>query len=663
MIMMSNEFDDMEEKLDEGDGLIPQEKVKRPSGLRGIVESVAHLYTSSKINGSSTKLLETAAAAEEDLERLQDTESTQQHHYRPRRSWGGSDFRNLVPSLKAFILAVFFFGLGVAVACGLGLVVPYSSLLHLFTATPGDAPELDAFGLPDVLPVVHSTQLINKTELDLATGFVASQAPTIRSYEFNITYGLAAPDGVWKPMLLANGQSPGPLIEASTGDTVRVTVNNLLPGAETTTSLHFHGLNQYNTTWMDGVAGVSQCGIPGAGGTWTYEFVVAGGQRGTFWWHAHTSVQLADGLYGPIVVHGGAAGEEGEEGEGEAEELVPAAAAERILFLGENYHSLAAELAAAYLSPSTPWAPDEAGVEPLADNLLLNGQNTYDCGVASTTFTSPRPQEKKQADVPACTGGQAYETTIQPGATMRLRLINHSSYFSYWFSIDGHELSIVEMDGVEVEPIPVRGVHANIGQRYSVMVTADQAVGEYVIRSALEKDCFLPFSTYTSAGLESIGYEARGILRYEGAVAGRMDLGANATTATTTSASSKNTTTNKNTNPQGCYDMPFDVPRPRRPETAYELAEADPQYAVDFQFRQVGEVNRIFINRTSWAPYRDDAMLWQAVEQEFVPGEGGSYNNWGFRLDQQVLLVPDGSGVVQVAINSLDVMEHPFHMQ
>lgn len=655
MIMMSNDFDDMEEKLDEGDGLIPQEKVKRPSGLRGIVESVAHLYTSSKKNGSSTKLLETAAAAEEDLEQLQDTETAEQHHYRPRRGWGRPDFRSLVPSLKAFILAVFFFGLGVAVACGLGLGVPYSSLLHLFTATPGDTPELDAFGLPDVLPVVHSTQLINKTELDLATGFTASQTPTVRSYEFNITYGLAAPDGVWKPMLLANGQSPGPLIEASTGDTVRVTVNNLLPGAEATTSLHFHGLNQYNTTWMDGVAGVSQCGIPGAGGTWTYEFVVAGGQRGTFWWHAHTAVQLADGLYGPVVVRGSAAGDEGEE-------LVPAAEAERILFLGENYHSLAAELAAAYLSPSTPWAPDEAGVEPLADNLLLNGQNTYDCGVASTTFTSPRTQGKKQAEVPACTGGQAYETTIPPGATMRLRLINHSSYFSYWFSIDGHELRIVEMDGVEVEPIPARGVHVNIGQRYSVMITADQAVGEYVIRSALEKECFLPFSTYTSAGLESIGYEARGILRYEGAVAGGTDLGANATTTTTTLTSSDNNN-NTNTNPQGCYDLPFDVPRPRRPEVAYELAEADPQYAVDFQFRQVGEVNRIFLNRTSWAPYRDDATLWQAVEQDFVPGEGGSYNNWGFRLDQQVLLVPDGSGVVQVAINSLDVMEHPFHMQ
>lgn len=51
------------------------------------------------------------------------------------------------------------------------------------------------------------------------------------------------------------------------------------------------------------------------------------------------------------------------------------------------------------------------------------------------------------------------------------------------------------------------------------------------------------------------------------------------------------------------------------------------------------------------------------MEQNFTTeDEGGLYHSWGFRLDQQVLLVPDGSRAVQVAINSLDAMEHPFHM-
>lgn len=50
---------------------------------------------------------------------------------------------------------------------------------------------------------------------------------------------------------------------------------------------------------MDGVAGVSQCAIP-PGSNFTYEFQVIN-QRGTFWYHAHTSVQYSDGLFGPIV--------------------------------------------------------------------------------------------------------------------------------------------------------------------------------------------------------------------------------------------------------------------------------------------------------------------------------------------------------------------------
>jgi hypothetical protein len=44
---------------------------------------------------------------------------------------------------------------------------------------------------------------------------------------------------------------------------------------------------------------LSQCAIP-PGETFLYEFTVAE-QRGTFWYHAHVSTQLADGLFGPLV--------------------------------------------------------------------------------------------------------------------------------------------------------------------------------------------------------------------------------------------------------------------------------------------------------------------------------------------------------------------------
>lgn len=141
------------------------------------------------------------------------------------------------------------------------------------------------------------TALVSSDQLDLKTGFIISEKPTIRDYVFNITRELAAPDGFQKSMILVNGQSPGPLIEANTGDVIRVIVNNKMPEASTT--IHWHGIDQRNTVWMDGVHGVTQCGIP-PGESFTYEFNVTD-QRGTFWYHSHSSVQYTDGLYGPIV--------------------------------------------------------------------------------------------------------------------------------------------------------------------------------------------------------------------------------------------------------------------------------------------------------------------------------------------------------------------------
>lgn len=490
------------------------------------------------------------------------------HENKPR-PWKDLQLRTFITSLTGLILTILSFVFGVG--CGLGIGIPYyggSSLSHAFSRPSNHNPS----GIPDDLPIIPAAQLTNRTELDLDTGFAFSAGPRMREYDFTVTLGLAAPDGFWKPMVLVNGQSPGPLIEAATGDTVRVRVTNLLPN-NASTSVHFHGIDQRGTPWMDGVAGVTQCGIPG-GGSWTYEFMVAG-QRGTFWYHAHAAVQYTDGLYGPIVVR---------DPEGE---MVPASDAERIVFLGENHHAYAGELADHYLASSSPWDPTEAGVEPLSDNLLMNGQNTFDCSVVSTTFNSTFQQK----DTPVCTGGQAYVTSIRPGMTMRLRLINHSSYLSYWFSIDRHPLTIVEIDGVEIEPIVSQGVHVNIGQRYSVIISATEKVGDYTIRSALEKKCFLPYSTYISSGLESIGYEAKGILRYE------RDEESEGEGTKVKEDTDRREEGEKTTNPWGCRDMPFDMPKPMRQEAAYELGEGDATHIIDFQFRQVGEINRIFLNK------------------------------------------------------------------
>lgn len=565
----------------EGEGFLQQQTWREPTKTRALFKYTKELLFPKRQQQQIKELDEKQRDDDDGFEEIV------LHEDKPRL-WKNLQLRTFITSLTGLILTILSFVFGVG--CGLGIGIPYyggSSLSQAFSRPSSHNPS----GIPDDLPIVPAAQLTNRTELDLDTGFAFSAAgPQVREYDFTITLGLAAPDGFWKPMVLVNGQSPGPLIEAATGDTVRVRVTNLLPN-NATTSIHFHGIDQRGTPWMDGVAGVTQCGIPAGGGSWTYEFTVAG-QRGTFWYHAHAAVQYTDGLYGPIVVR---------DPEGE---MVPSSDAERIVFLGENHHAYAGELAGHYLAASSPWDPTEAGVEPLSDNLLINGQNTFDCSVVSTTFNSTFQQK----NAPPCTGGQAYVTSIRPGTTMRLRLINHSSYLSYWFSIDGHPLTIVEIDGVEVEPIVSQGVHVNIGQRYSVIISATEKAGDYTIRSALEKKCFLPYSTYISSGLESIGYEARGILRYE------RDEESEAEGANQEGDEYDEGAEEKTTNPWGCGDMPFDMPKPVRQEAAYQLGEGDATHIIDFQFRQVGEINRIFLNKVSTTLRQSPSPVYHRAE-------------------------------------------------
>jgi FtsP/CotA-like multicopper oxidase with cupredoxin domain len=94
-----------------------------------------------------------------------------------------------------------------------------------------------------------------------------------------------------------NGATPGPVLEATEGDRVRVYVTNRL--AEPTT-IHWHGV--FVPIGMDGVAGLTQRAIA-PGKTYRYEFVLD--RPGTFLYHPHADemTQMALGMVGMIVVH------------------------------------------------------------------------------------------------------------------------------------------------------------------------------------------------------------------------------------------------------------------------------------------------------------------------------------------------------------------------
>jgi hypothetical protein len=94
-----------------------------------------------------------------------------------------------------------------------------------------------------------------------------------------------------------NGSVPGPTIEVTQGDRVRIMVKNELPEP---TSIHWHGLEVPNE--MDGAGGVTQPPTP-PGETFIYEFTVH--QVGTFMYHTGFNMMKQDsmGLGGFFVIH------------------------------------------------------------------------------------------------------------------------------------------------------------------------------------------------------------------------------------------------------------------------------------------------------------------------------------------------------------------------
>ena len=92
-----------------------------------------------------------------------------------------------------------------------------------------------------------------------------------------------------------NGSMPGPTIEVTQGDKVRVVVHNNLPEM---TSVHWHGFEC--PVAMDGVPGLTQDPIM-PGKKFVYEFDMH--QAGTFFYHSHMPMQEANGMVGWFIIH------------------------------------------------------------------------------------------------------------------------------------------------------------------------------------------------------------------------------------------------------------------------------------------------------------------------------------------------------------------------
>ncbi|KAI9690550.1 MAG: hypothetical protein M1822_009513 [Bathelium mastoideum] len=279
--------------------------------------------------------------------------------------------------------------------------------------------------------------------------------PKRRVYNWIIKDVEKNPDGVYRPMILINDQFPGPLIECNEGDTVIVNIDNQAVNA---TSIHWHGLYQNGTNWMDGTVGITQCPIAPKS-QFTYEFKVEG-QSGTYWYHAHQAVQASDGLFGPLVIHG----------KSEREQQKIQYDTDRVIMVHDYYYDLSSQLLMDYL------APDRENAEPVPASALINGLNVRDC-----SSLPHRKCDNSTASLPVF--------NLEPTKNHRLRLINVGAFAEFQLQIDEHEFAITEADGTDIWPAYYHRLKISPAQRYSIVISSN-TTNAYWLRAQMVTHCF-----------------------------------------------------------------------------------------------------------------------------------------------------------------------------
>jgi iron transport multicopper oxidase len=273
-------------------------------------------------------------------------------------------------------------------------------------------------------------------------------APQTRVYNWTVTNFTSSFDGVSRYTLGINN-NPGHLtgIDINLGDTIVVAVTN---GLNVPTSIHWHGMRQTGTQEMDGPTGVTQCGIK-PGQNVTYRFTPT--DAGTYWWHAHYGAQYVDGLRGPLIIRNTNDPHSSEYDE------------ELTIQLTDWYHTQSEILASNFLNSVVN--PD--GDEPVWETSLLNGLGNFNCAKTKMVCNTTQPVSR---------------FSFVPGRRYRLRLINMAAFAAYDFSIDNHQMKVIEVDGVDVVTSGyINMIKINVAQRYSVIVTADQSNGNFWMRA------------------------------------------------------------------------------------------------------------------------------------------------------------------------------------
>ncbi len=283
-------------------------------------------------------------------------------------------------------------------------------------------------------------------------------APVLRGTEFDLVVAETPVNFTGNPRMATsiNGSIPAPTLHWREGDTVTIRVTNKLREA---TSIHWHGI--ILPYQMDGVPGISFAGIP-PGETFTYRFKVE--QSGTYWYHSHSGMQEMTGMYGAIVV----TPRDGETIKADREHVIllsdwtdedPMRVFAKLKALSSYYNYNQPTATQFFREASRDGLKAAMDKRKMWNEMRMSPADLADLSAATMTFL-----------MNGSTPSGNWHGLFRSGERVRLRFINGSSNTFYDVRIPGLKLKVVQVDGVNVEPVTVDEFRFGAGETYDVLV-------------------------------------------------------------------------------------------------------------------------------------------------------------------------------------------------
>jgi len=283
-------------------------------------------------------------------------------------------------------------------------------------------------------------------------------APVLAGTEFDLSVAETAVNFTGRARMATtiNGSIPSPTLRWREGETVTIRVTNHL---KVSTSIHWHGI--ILPYQMDGVPGISFAGIA-PGETFTYRFKVE--QSGTYWYHSHSGFQEQTGMYGAIIVDPALP----EKLRVDRDYVVQLSD-----WTDEDPMVVFAKLKkmSAYYNFNQPTVADFSrdvgdmgmkgalGKRRMWNRMRMNPTDLADISAYTYTFL-----------MNGTTPDDNWTASFKPGERVRLRFISSGTQSFFDVRIPDLKMTVVQVDGVNVEPVTVDEFRFGPGETYDVIV-------------------------------------------------------------------------------------------------------------------------------------------------------------------------------------------------